>query len=540
MKHVAEALNRFLASEKSKVLTIRGPWGVGKTFFWNKFIEDRRKTAAPKGIEKYAYVSLFGLGCIEDVNNRIVTRTHDWPIKLPLKVPVETVREGFFNLIRHAKVPYFGGTSLLADYVIEKLIKNQLVCFDDLERKAALSAAEFTGLISDLTEQKGCKIVLIYNDQEVKDGALTSAIAAARDKLIDQEVRFAPTVAQNVRLLESKLLEQYALPLFESVTVANIRSMTLTNEVLGYFEGKYAKKYPRFAHRLLETVAKLAIAYYAFPHKFSLQELADNDMASSFQKKGESDVHLDRIRSVSSRLKYLKSDIDEPIRGYLENGYFDEVEAARLFDGAEDRANRDDLNEKLSDVWRLFHHSFVPTQQEFVTAQIEFVKKHWESLSVRDVDAVDQVVRELSYDPTLLTATLEKAIDKFAEKATRTDIDGISALGISEATLGAIRMKLGEKKSDETLPSLMQKITSRDSFNAFSIALLRIYSVEDFVDWLTKDERDTIDMAKHFLERYSGSHEHGAMEVVKTFEQALNAMSKRSKIDSMRVERFIR
>lgn len=56
MSEVAKALDAFMQSDNS-VLVIKGDWGVGKTFFWNKYYNENKNNL--KKIA-YSYVSLFG------------------------------------------------------------------------------------------------------------------------------------------------------------------------------------------------------------------------------------------------------------------------------------------------------------------------------------------------------------------------------------------------------------------------------------------------------------------------------------------------
>ena len=62
-----DEMRRFWTSGQAEVLCVHGDWGVGKTFAWNEV-----RTTSPPGKKPYSYVSLFGLGSIEDVKQAIV------------------------------------------------------------------------------------------------------------------------------------------------------------------------------------------------------------------------------------------------------------------------------------------------------------------------------------------------------------------------------------------------------------------------------------------------------------------------------------
>lgn len=65
---------RFLATPDPEVLCLQGKWGVGKTFAWQRYVED---TQAADGValERYAFVSLFGVNSIEQLRLAIVENT---------------------------------------------------------------------------------------------------------------------------------------------------------------------------------------------------------------------------------------------------------------------------------------------------------------------------------------------------------------------------------------------------------------------------------------------------------------------------------
>ena len=67
-------IRRFLESPDPEVLIISGKWGVGKTFAWNTLLEEARRAGRIK-LERYAYVSLFGLGSLEDVKGAVFQNT---------------------------------------------------------------------------------------------------------------------------------------------------------------------------------------------------------------------------------------------------------------------------------------------------------------------------------------------------------------------------------------------------------------------------------------------------------------------------------
>src|SRR5688572_11854346 len=69
---VRSVIERFLMSETPEVLSIKGAWGVGKTYAWNKLVLDSKASIK---LPDYCYVSLFGMNSIADLRMAIFANT---------------------------------------------------------------------------------------------------------------------------------------------------------------------------------------------------------------------------------------------------------------------------------------------------------------------------------------------------------------------------------------------------------------------------------------------------------------------------------
>lgn len=550
MKEVADALEAFLKSKSAKVIAIKGPWGSGKTYFWGKIVE---KLQPPQGIEHYAYVSLFGASSIEDINNAIIAKTKIWnkgTLEAKVKRIAANPMKGALQVLRNFEIPYVPGSQLLAQYAVEFLIGKHLVCFDDLERKSdSLDSKAFIGLISQLTEQKSCKVVLIYNHQEVRDGTLTKAISAARDKLVDFEVLFDPSVeynlgianAANEKTTKEGYLDKYAKKHFLALNNRNIRIMNRTVEAVAIFAERYNGWHPRFLDSLLKRVAMLSIVHYAYSEEFTLEEFSRNDLtASLFRRKQEEpiDPRIENIRKISHALNYIHTKWEDPIRDFLTKGFLDGT-AEPIFKEAEQRHAFDELNEKHVEIWQLYHHSFAPSQDEFVRAQVEFLKAHCEDLRVQDVYAAIEVVQQLVGETDELKGILRRAIDAAPKSFDPQDPRDRYSDRLPEAIRNEIIAKVREAKPRESLPILAESLGGNSGYTSAKFADLSTYSTQDFVDWLKADRsRDTINLVNEILQRAHSTTGYNTPVVIERLKAALWELRSRSKIDEMRVDIF--
>ncbi len=544
MKEASQAIASFLKSDTARVLVLKGPWGAGKTYFWKKLA---KALTPPGNITKYAYVSLFGATSTREIYNSIIAKTVVYETgnlgdaKRIAALPVK----GLLKVLRMVEIPHFSGTQLVADLAVERLIGNHLICFDDLERKSeALSADMFVGMVSQLTEQKKCKVILIYNDQEVKDGSLTKIISSARDKLIDYEVRFEPSVEDNLKIVSSPLLDRYGKAKFVAVGNRNIRIMTRTADALKHFHDCYGTKHQEFVDGLLNRVAVLSLVHFAYAQNFTLEDFAENDISTSFgsllRKKEEPvEPRVATIRAIAEKLHYLHADWEEPIRDFLKNGYLDATAADSLFAQIESKHRFDALNSEHSQIWRSYHHSFATTQEEFVARHFDFLNKHAEDLRVADVYSSVEILRLLMGNTSALQAILDRAIAASPKHIGLRDLSDSRLERLPPEIRDLVITKVKESRPKRDLGELMESLGGNSGYNPSDAAELAMFTTDDLVDWLKMEkERDTLHIADTFLQRSLAITTHGAPEAARKLLAALDILKVRSKMDEMRVENF--
>jgi hypothetical protein len=65
-------------------------------------------------------------------------------------------------------IPIIGPAFAKAGFLYFSLIRDQIVCIDDLERRGnGLDLKDVFGLVSFLREQRNCKVMLILNSDEL-------------------------------------------------------------------------------------------------------------------------------------------------------------------------------------------------------------------------------------------------------------------------------------------------------------------------------------------------------------------------------------
>lgn len=190
-------------------IAITGPWGVGKTFFWNNFYKNvtykelkdkkffyyeasRINYESIFDCRKYAYISLFGIENLSDLKNTICTK-----LSLNPHAKSGTGRFEFFQLLKNTlaqfrdiKVSSYGVST--SARILESLlflqVKNAIICFDDFERMSKnLDIKDVMGLANYLKLEKNCQIILIL-DEEKSENKNKKKYSSYKEKLVDETI----------------------------------------------------------------------------------------------------------------------------------------------------------------------------------------------------------------------------------------------------------------------------------------------------------------------------------------------------------------
>ncbi|MBD1865379.1 MULTISPECIES: P-loop NTPase fold protein [Trichocoleus] len=209
-REIEKVLESFLdLKSEDKVLAIKGDWGVGKTHLVKEFLRKNEK--------EYYYDSVFGVSSVDELKMKLLSNFQ--PVfkkeengflgKLTLGRSVKYTKENseiIGKIIE--KAPMIGGIvsavtssgiSLISNIIISKLLKGQLVCIDDIERKSEkLQLDELLGFIESLVEDQKCKVILIYYEDRIyEDAKVKKILEEYREKVIDIEIKFQPSVDEN-------------------------------------------------------------------------------------------------------------------------------------------------------------------------------------------------------------------------------------------------------------------------------------------------------------------------------------------------------
>lgn len=190
---ISEPILNHLGMKTTGALLLTGDWGSGKTYHIKKYIFpliEQTTTFTP------IIVSLYGETDKNNIAQKVLFAYLDSKGK-DVKLGTGTIAKNAKNL--SDAIPY------IKKFVdVEKLLLGTgenifrliphdklLICFDDIERMSdEINVDDFLGIINDLVENKGCKVLLIANEPEIKNGL------TFKEKTIEKTIHFIPNISE--------------------------------------------------------------------------------------------------------------------------------------------------------------------------------------------------------------------------------------------------------------------------------------------------------------------------------------------------------
>lgn len=397
---------RFLASPAPKVLCIKGKWGVGKTFAWKQYLSQAGQKIEGIAADRYSYVSLFGVNSLAELKYAIFEGTMQKG-QVDKRASIETFRSAIESAegLGRKNAWILKAIPILRDYFSSAApaffltVRNQIICIDDLERKGAnLRAADVLGLISFLKEERGCKIALLLNDEEL-EGEDEEKFYTYLEKVVDVNVKFAPTPDEAISFAfgdtddVSILVSKKCI----SLGISNIRVIKKIERVAR----EIRQLLDKFDKEVFEVVvASLALFVWSYhqPKTAPPLEYLEIKRSTIFYDPGEEDVSPDEAawNALLDSYGYTWTDeFDLTLIEGVKDGYFDPEKInnhARILNEKILAARADN---SFSDAWDLYHGSFDNNQEEVLDSLYDAFIKNFQHISPLNLNGTVTLFKEL-------------------------------------------------------------------------------------------------------------------------------------------------
>ncbi|MEJ6550997.1 P-loop NTPase fold protein [Psychrobacter pacificensis] len=220
VENLEKRLIDLIDEESSFAIALTGEWGIGKTRFWNDFYEENHINL---GVNKYSYVSLFGIDSIEALKFEIALSTHETTQKKDYLSGLKGIFKKSLDAIDLPKLEGAGvslslGKGLISS-AITSLIGDTLVCIDDIERLSKnLDIKDVMGLVNHLSLEKNCKVVVILHE-----GKADKKFREYKEKVFDEVL----VLDDSLSIIKDKISDVDTFPIYEkfyqTMGVRNLR-----------------------------------------------------------------------------------------------------------------------------------------------------------------------------------------------------------------------------------------------------------------------------------------------------------------------------
>ncbi|EMR3660312.1 hypothetical protein E8R97_002733 [Escherichia coli] len=562
MESIESFLKNFLVSDH-RVAVIKGDWGVGKTHYWNSFY-----TKHSEGLDfnAYSYVSLFGVNSIGDIKKALyhcATPINEKKYKeLILSETDRTMiryRNGFWGwlkynslskfLIHFGKNDFFGfKTDNLLSSLEYKFVNNYLVCIDDVERKGnSLEVKEIMGVIDELARRKGCKVVLILNEDNLHDETAKKQFLEYREKVIDVEIKYDPTPEKNLRKVFYETDSDFLLlkVLANDLGIKNIRILNKIKTSLVNLRNELSLAEDKVRESFINRLVLFSVVYYSgvpgVDYALFKESIKNTHVFDHMLDDKKDDSVYSFINSLDVIYERAEIAFDDDIDFYLKNGYLSTESNIR---GIIEEKNKQYKEHKalcdVNNVWDIFSDSFKDNESEFISKIKCVINDNLSHIPVAHFIGLIDILNRLKID---CDSYIEAYADAFvsqddaytAFRNLYVEIFGNEKLGL------LIQKKLMDKKPEETnLENVLYKIIE-GKFNHSDIAYLNSFSEDDYLKWILSRNQDALDLVRKGLLRFKSMQEL-TEEQQKITNKAIGALTKlasRSSLNKLRVSRLL-
>ncbi|MBD2499520.1 P-loop NTPase fold protein [Anabaena azotica] len=544
-------LKKFLDNKNYKVLAIKGKWGVGKSYIVQEFLSECK--------QEYYYASVFGLSSIEQLKIQILTNFNNYqesPNEKSLSQSSESIHilnkicnissikknifDFFVNKVKHIRDFILNNSETISkinlgnlkeqditfslsgsviplglNLFFNKKISKSVICIDDLERTSNLKLDEILGFVENIAQRKECKVILIYDEDSLGENA-KDVLTKYREKVIDFEAEFKPTVEENLFVVFEKDSHdiETILEVFKKTYTRNIRIIHKCKWLIDEIISLIPDCHPRLRKQIIINIiiivlARFDINFYSGFRKISVKTISN--LIDSFINSGENIKDLDdRISTISylSYLGYNVLEIDKEIIQMVESYFYNNEEFIRKYDFINVREKQKQIIEKSSYIWEPYYNSFQDSSQEICQRLTTFIQEHHLDLTIEEFEKIENTAVDiglnikqdiLEYKRQLLAHMIRKSPPHLL-KSLRNKVDNFYDLNLE------LENKISQFDVNRDITGVLKKIINNYSDLSYvepwsyeDIEFLNNCTIEEYVEWLQQGDSGLVRMVRYCL-----------------------------------------
>lgn len=546
-------IERFLNSDLPEVMAIKGAWGVGKTYTWNKLLKDANENKKIN-YKKYSYISLFGINSLESLKYSVFEQTINTNLigKSPNLETFKTNADTLITSLGKKSFQYFQWVPWVKNFVpaIQSAsflsINKTIICIDDFERKSEkISLRDVLGLVLLLKEQRDCKIVLIFNDGKMGEEN-AEEYRRFREKVIDFEIEFRPTPKDciTIALPDNDALTPKLGELIEKLGISNIRIIKKIERVAKIINPLLTQYEKEVLDQALHTLCLYAYCFYSSDKSVPNYEYLLK-LKYTFSGFGGKKKQSDEEKEWNSFLReygyFYADEFDLRIAEAVEKGYVHEeglhLEAKKL----NDQTIASKSESSFSAAWRLYHDTFADNKPELIRRLYESFEINAKYISRVNLNGTVRLFRNLD-ENDLATQVIDLYIEAHKDNPLVFNLKDYSFS--DEITDDEIKIRFGkltdEAKEERTVRDVLSKIVGKNGWNGEDEKILANASIDEFFEVFKNEEGEHLGSYVDECLRF-GRLSNASEQQKKIADNAINALRKIAKenpLNTRRVQKF--
>lgn len=537
----------FLLSKQPQVIVVAGKWGVGKTYAWNAALT---KAVLEKSIlfSRYCYVSLFGLSSLNEIKDALV-----FCAKPTSEIDQAASFDSFKTAIQYAQsnwrktgfwakaVPMSESYGVLAAKIGYFALRDHIICIDDIERRNdTLALKEILGLVSQLKEEKNCKVVLLLNDEQL--GGSSKEFQAYLEKVADVFIRFEPTPFEAARIaLDGSMTYHSKLEeLCIRLGLVNIRTIQKIDGTLRRISAELVG----IDQRVIEQAAhSTTLFWFSQLHPEdapTIDYIRSTNIWEEILAKDDKPVTHPEWRALLTSYEFADLDeFDILLLDGIQRGHFDFTALKSQALRQADLLSLRDEDDSFSQAWRLYHDSFDDNSDQVMTKLAEAVIKTPRVVSATNLSGTVGLLRDLNWQ-----GNIKNLIETYVNGRD----DSLDFWDLSRHPFGgdvkdqdvveAFRKKRNSFPDKKDFARILIKWGEKSGYNNDDISFIASHSEHDFHALFRRLRGTELRRAIEGSLWFKESNEREEMVIVAAATSALRKIASESAINRRRVLRY--
>ena len=550
IKVIKDQIFRFLSSDTPEVMAIKGEWGAGKTYSWKKFLNEANSEDIVI-LERYSYVSLFGINSLEAfkytifenvVKREIIeTEASIYTFKSNASSLIESLGRQSINIFKDA--PIVKSFSPAIETISFLSLNKTLICIDDLERKGnGLSVKDVLGLVSLLKEQKKCKVVLLLNDGEegLKD------YSKYREKVIDVELSFSPdpeecaTIAYSEEKIHSNRLKE----LTTSLGIRNIRILKKIERLVDWSLPLVSEFESEITDQIIRSLVLFSWCYFCSNANEDIPPL-EFVTNKGYEKNKDEKNKIENEKKWKTTLQsynyQLTDELDMVLCEAVKTGYFIEADLKGKAKEKNEQIIASKSEGSFSDAWQLYQNSFDNNRDEVIQGIYQSFKDNCKYITPTNLNATVSLFRELGENKKA-SELINVYIEKRGSETELFNMQENNLFGSikDQEIINRFNDIYKNSVKTETAKEVLDRIAGKNAWNQSDEVVLANTLVDEYYKLFKSETGQHLSSFVTTCLKFGQSSDASDQqkEITKRAAEALKKIASESKINQRRVKRF--